>query len=39
MVKEGLIIKEEQIYVLEEELKRKVIHLYHNTLIKGHGGR
>jgi len=39
MVKEGLIIKEEQIYVLEEELKRKVIHLYHNTLVEEHGGR
>jgi len=39
MVKEGLIIKEEQIYVLEEELKRKVIHLYHNTLVEEYGGR
>jgi len=32
-------MKEGRIYVLEGELRSKVIQLYHNTLVGGHGGR
>jgi len=39
MVKEKLVMKEEQIYILESKLRRKVICLYYNTPVRGHGGR
>jgi len=32
-------MKEGRIYVLEGELRGKVIWLYHNTLVGGHRGR
>ena len=38
MVEEGLVMKEEQIYVPEGELRR-VIHLHHDTLVGGHRRR
>ena len=38
-IEKGVVMKEEQIYVPEEELRREVIWLYHNTPVKGHGGR
>ena len=33
------MIKEGRIYVLEEELRGEIIHLHHDTLVGGHGGR
>jgi len=39
MVKEKLVMKEEQIYILESKLRREVICLYYNTPVRGHGGR
>ena len=38
-IEKGLVIKKEQIYVPEEELKRGVIHLYHNMLVEEHRRR
>jgi len=32
-------MKEEQIYVPEQELRGEVVHLYHNTLVEGYRGR
>jgi len=39
MVEEKLVMKEEQIYILESKLRREVICLYYNTPVRGHGGR
>ena len=39
MVEEGIVIKEEQIYIPKEELKGEVICLYYNMLVGGHRGR
>jgi len=39
IVKEGLVMKEGQIYVLERELRREVIHLHYDMLVGEHGGR
>jgi len=38
-IEDGVVLKEGRIYVLEGELKREVIHLYHDTPVGGHGGR
>jgi len=38
-IKKGIVMKKECIYVPEENLRREIIHLYHNTLVGGHGGR
>ena len=38
-VKEGLVMKEEQIYVLERELRKEVIHLHYDMLVGEHRGR
>jgi len=38
-IEEGLVIKEERIYVLERELRGEIIQLYHDTLVGGHGGK
>ena len=35
-IEKGLVIKKEQIYIPEEELKRRVIYLYYNMLVEGH---
>ena len=35
-IEKGLVIKKEQIYMPEEELKRRVIYLYYNMLVEGH---
>ena len=39
MVEEGLVMKKEQIYVPEGKLRRKMIYLYHNILVRGYRGR
>ena len=38
-IEKGLVIKKEQIYMPEEELKRRVIYLYYNMLVEGHRRR
>ena len=38
-IEDGVVLKEGRIYVPEEELKREVIRLYHDTPVGGHGGR
>ena len=38
-IKEGIVIKEGCIYVPEGDLRREIIHLYHNTPVGGHRGR
>ena len=35
-IEKGLVIKKEQIYIPEEELKRRVIYLYYNMLVEGY---
>ena len=35
-IEKGLVIKKEQIYMPKKELKREVIHLYHDMLVEGH---
>ena len=37
--KEGIVIKEGYIYVPEGDLRREIIYLYHNTLVRGHKER
>ena len=39
LIEEKVVMKEEHIYVPEEELRGEVMHLYHNTPVGGHGGR
>ena len=38
-IEEGIVIKEEYIYVPEENLRRESIHLYYNTPVGEHGER
>jgi len=38
-IEDGIVIKEEKIYVPEEELREEIIQLHHDTPVKGHGGR
>ena len=38
-VEEGLVIKEKQVYVPEEELREEMIYLHHDMLVEGHGRR
>jgi len=38
-VEDGIVIKEERIYVPKGDLRREIIQLYHNTLVGGHRGR
>jgi len=38
-IEDRIVIKEERIYVLEEELRGEIIHLHHDTPVEGHGGR
>ena len=38
-IEEGIVIKERQIYIPEEELKGEVIWLHHNMPIGEHRGR
>jgi len=38
-VEDGIVMKEERIYMPEGDLRREIIQLHHNTLVEGHGGR
>ena len=38
-IEDRIVMKEERIYVPEGELRRKVIQLYYDTLVGGHGER
>jgi len=38
-VKDGIVLKEGRIYILEGDLKREIIQLYHDTPIGEYGGR
>ena len=38
-VENGIILKERRIYVPEEDLRREIIQLHHDTPIGGHRGR
>jgi len=38
-IEDGLVLKEERIYVLEGALRVKVIRRHHDTAVGGHGGR
>jgi len=38
-VEDGIILKEERIYIPEGDLRREIIQLHHDTPIGGHGGR
>jgi len=38
-IEDGLVLKEEKIYVPEGALRVEVIRWHHNTAIGGHGGR
>jgi len=38
-IEDGIVLKEERIYVPEEDLRREIIQLHHDTLVGGHGGR
>jgi len=38
-IEDGVVLKEERIYVLEGELRREVIQLHHDTPVGEHGGR
>ena len=38
-IEDGIVMKEGRIYVLERELRREIIQLYHDILIEGHGER
>jgi len=38
-IEEGVVVKEERIYVPEGDLRRKVVQLHHNTLVGGHRGK
>jgi len=38
-IKDGVVMKEERVYVLEGELRREVIWLHHNTPVGGHKER
>jgi len=38
-VEDGIVMKEKRIYVPEEDLRREIIQLHHDTPVGGHGGR
>ena len=38
-VEDGVVLKEERIYVPKGDLRREIIQLHHNTPLGGHGGR
>jgi len=38
-VEDGIVMKKEKIYVPEEDLRREIIQLHHDTPVGGHGGR
>ena len=38
-IEDGIVLKKERIYVLEEDLRREIIQLHHDTLVEGHGER
>jgi len=38
-VENGIVIKEERIYMPEGDLRREIIQLHHDTPVGGHGGR
>jgi len=38
-VEDGIVLKEGRIYVPEEDLRREIIQLHHNTPVGRHGGR
>jgi len=38
-IKDRIVLKKERIYVLEGDLRREIIQLYHDTPVGGHGGR
>ena len=38
-VENGIVMKEERIYIPEEDLRREIIQLHHDTPVEGHGGR
>jgi len=38
-IENGIVIKEGRIYILEGELRGKIIRLYHDTPVGGHRGR
>ena len=39
VVDRGIVMKEGQVYILEEELREEVIYLHHDTLVGEHGRR
>jgi len=38
-IEDGVVLKEERIYIPEGELRGEVIQLHHDTPVGGHGGR
>jgi len=38
-VEDGIVMKEERIYMPEGDLRREIIQLHHDTPVEGHGGR
>jgi len=38
-IEDGVVLKEERIYMPEGELRREVIQLHHDTPVERHGGR
>jgi len=38
-IEDRIVLKEGRIYVPEEDLRREIIQLHHNTPVGGHGGR
>ena len=38
-VEDRIVLKERKIYILEEDLRREIIQLHHDTPVGGHGGR
>ena len=38
-IEDGIVLKKERIYVLEGDLRREIIQLYHDTPVGGHRGR
>jgi len=38
-IEDGVVLKEERIYVPEGELREEIIQLHHDTPVGGHGGR
>jgi len=38
-IKDGIVLKEGRIYMLEEDLRREIIQLHHDTPVGGHGRR